>query len=72
MLSIRDLARAAAVAPSTVYLIEAGRTVPRPSSVRRISAVLAVEPADIDEFHRVIEQIKEPPPRSQLSRPPAT
>ncbi len=70
MLSIRDLARAAEVAPSTVYLIESGRTVPRPSIVRRISAVLDVQPAEIDEFQRVIRQIKVPPPRMQGCHPP--
>jgi DNA-binding XRE family transcriptional regulator len=68
MLSIRDLAQAADVAPSTVYLIESGRSVPRPSIVRRISAVLAVQPAEIDEFQRVIRQIKEPP-RTHQTRP---
>jgi transcriptional regulator with XRE-family HTH domain len=60
LLSIRELARRASVAPSTIYLIEAGRTIPRPSVVRRLSDVLGVEPRVIDEFQRSIEASKVP------------
>jgi transcriptional regulator with XRE-family HTH domain len=69
LLSIRDLARAADVAPSTIYLIESGRSVPRPSVVRRIAAALEVQPAEIEEFRRAIRQIKEPPHRGRTERP---
>ena len=58
LLSIRELARHASVAPSTIYLIEAGRTVPRPRVVRALSVVLAVTPAEIEEFRRAIELSK--------------
>ncbi len=54
LLSIRDLARLAGVAPSTVYLIEIGRTLPRPSVMRRIAAVLEVDGHRVAEFRRAI------------------
>ena len=55
LLSIRELARLAAVAPSTVYLIEAGRTAPHPSVMRRIAAALEVDARAIAEFRRTID-----------------
>ncbi len=41
LLSIRDLARLAGVAPSMVYLIEAGQSVPHPTTIRAIAAFRA-------------------------------
>ena len=58
LLSIRDLARRASVAPSTIYLTESGRTTPRPGVARRLAAVLGVEPGQIAEFRRTIEVVK--------------
>jgi transcriptional regulator with XRE-family HTH domain len=58
LLSIRELARQASVAPSTIYLIESGRTVPRSRVVRALVAVLSVDPERIEEFRRAIEQSK--------------
>ena len=58
LLSIRELARQASVAPSTIYLIESGRTVPRPRVVRALIAALAAAPEEIEEFRRSIEQSK--------------
>jgi transcriptional regulator with XRE-family HTH domain len=54
LLSMRELARLAGVAPSTIYLIEAGRTMPHPTVMRRLSAVLAVDPKAVTEFDRAI------------------
>lgn len=54
LLSMRELARLAGVAPSTIYLIEAGRTTPHPTVMRRLSAVLAVDPTAVTEFDRAI------------------
>ena len=54
LLSLRELARLAGVATSTIYLIEAGRTTPRPSVIRRLSAALEVDPQAVSEFRRAI------------------
>ena len=55
LLSIRDLARLAGVAPSTVYLIEAGRAAPHPSTIRAIAAALGIDPLQVAEFRRAVE-----------------
>jgi transcriptional regulator with XRE-family HTH domain len=65
LLSIRELARLASVAPSTIYLIESGRSTPRLRIVRQLAAVLGVEPQEIDEFRRVIEATKAPTRRGR-------
>jgi transcriptional regulator with XRE-family HTH domain len=62
LLSIRELARQAGIAPSTVYLIEAGRTVPRLSMVRRLAATLEIDPAAVDEFRQAIAAAQAPRP----------
>lgn len=64
LLSIRELARAASVAPSTIYLTETGRTVPRPSVVWRLTAVLGIDPRAVVEFGQSIE-------RASIRRGPA-
>ena len=70
LLSIRELAKRAAVAPSTVYLIERGRTTPGPRVVRQLSAVLGVEPLTIEEFRQAIQShampARRPPPSRQI------
>ena len=58
LLSIRELARRASVAPSTIYLIEAGRTTPRQRVARQIARVLRVDPMEVDELRRRIEFTK--------------
>ncbi len=55
LLSIRGLARLADVAPSTIYLTEAGRTTPHASVMRRIAAALQVDAHAVAEFRRAIE-----------------
>jgi DNA-binding XRE family transcriptional regulator len=59
LLSVRELARQAAVAPSTIFLIESGRTLPRQRVARQIARALRVEPVEVDEFRRRIEVTKE-------------
>jgi DNA-binding XRE family transcriptional regulator len=56
LLSIRELAQQAGVAPSTIYLIETGRVTPRTRVIRQLAAALGVEPAAVDEFRRPIER----------------
>jgi DNA-binding XRE family transcriptional regulator len=65
LLSIRELARRASVAPSTIFLIESGRTIPRQRVARQIAAILRVAPMEVDEFRRRIEVTKERPRRSE-------
>ena len=54
LLTICEVAKLAGVAPSTIYLGEAGRTTPWPSVMRRIAAALGVDPMQIDEFRAAI------------------
>ena len=54
LLSLRELARLAGVAPSTIYLIEAGRTTPGPAVMRRLGVALEVDPWAVAEFRRAI------------------
>ena len=54
LLSMRDLARLADVAPSTVYMAEAGRTTPQPAVMRRIAAALGVDPLQVAEFRSAV------------------
>jgi transcriptional regulator with XRE-family HTH domain len=52
----RQLADHAEVAPSTVYVLEAGRrSRPRFEVMQRIAAALQVDVDEVDEFRRVIE-----------------
>ncbi len=55
VLSMRELADAAGMASSTIALTEAGRTTPRPASMRRIARALGVHPQAISEFRRALE-----------------
>jgi DNA-binding XRE family transcriptional regulator len=55
LMTIRELAAAAEVSTKTIVDIEAGRTTPRPGTMRRIAAALEVEPVAIDEFAAAID-----------------
>jgi transcriptional regulator with XRE-family HTH domain len=56
LLSVRELAARAGVAPATVYQIEHGRTRPHYRSIRLLSEALGVDPMQVVEFARVIEE----------------
>jgi len=60
LLSIRELARLAGVAPSTIFLVEAGRSTPHLSIIRRLSEALGVDPQSIREFRRASRAHAEP------------
>jgi transcriptional regulator with XRE-family HTH domain len=60
LLSLRDLTRLAGVALSTVYLIEAGRSTPRRSVIRRLSEALAVDPLAVTELRRALRARADP------------
>ena len=53
--TIRALATAADVATKTIVDIEAGRTVPRQSTMLRIAAALGVKPGEVAEFNAAVE-----------------
>ncbi|MCL4535434.1 MAG: helix-turn-helix domain-containing protein [Bacteroidetes bacterium] len=55
LLSQRDLARRAGIAPSTVHTIEAGKATPRLLVARKICQALGVAPQDVDEFLALID-----------------
>lgn len=50
LLSMRRLAKLAALAPTTIYLIESGQRLPQYETMRKLAAALEVEPNDVDEF----------------------
>ena len=54
LMSIRELAQRASVAPSTIYMIEAGRSLPQLAVVRRLAEVLDIDPQLVEEFRRSI------------------
>ena len=55
-LSQRDLAECAGVTQKTIVDLELGRQEPRLRTIRLIAAALGVEPAEVDEFRRAIEE----------------
>lgn len=57
LLTVRGLADVAGVAPTTVYLVENGRSAPTFRVVRALSDALDVRPEEVDEFAAVIEAI---------------
>ena len=59
LLTIRELAQQAGVAPSSIYLIEAGRGTPRLSTMRRLATALGVDPETVEEFQQAIEAAME-------------
>lgn len=57
LLTVRGLAEAAGVAPTTVYLAETGRSAPSFRVVRALSDALGVEPTEVAEFAAAIEAV---------------
>ena len=56
LLTVRGLAAAAGLSPTTIYQIEHRRTRPRFGSIKAISAALEVEPMQITEFAQAIRE----------------
>ncbi|HLH23331.1 MAG TPA: helix-turn-helix transcriptional regulator [Chloroflexota bacterium] len=69
LLTIRELAHQAGVSPSTVYLVEAGRTRPSFRVIRLLAQALAVEPQSVDEFANVMGSLATPRPGESLAAP---
>ncbi len=55
LLSVRGLAEAAGVSPTTIQLIEQGERLPHYGTMRKIATALGVEPGEIAEFRQAIE-----------------
>ncbi len=55
LLSVRELAKRADVAPATIYYAERGQKVPQFETIRKIATALDMEPGKIDEFRATIE-----------------
>ena len=56
VLSVRELADRAGVAPATVYQVEHQRTRPHPRTIRRLSQALGVEAMEVVEFAEAIAE----------------
>lgn len=56
MLSQRDLAREAGVTQKTIVDVELGRVEPHLKTMRKIAAALGVDPLEVDEFQKAIEE----------------
>ncbi len=65
LLSIRDLAVQANVAPNTVQFAERGMRIPHYRSMERIAAALGVKPLEIDEFCTAVEATIDRKPSSR-------
>ncbi len=57
LLTVRGLAEAAGVAPTTVYLVETGRSAPTFRVIRSLSDALGVQPDEVTEFAAAIEAV---------------
>jgi transcriptional regulator with XRE-family HTH domain len=55
-LSQRDLASMAGVTQKTLIDLELGRKEPQLRTIRQVAEALGVEPAEVDEFRRAIEE----------------
>ena len=60
LMTVRELARAAGLAPATIYRIEAGHSMPHSASIRKIATVLGVTPDAVAELRGVPVQAGEP------------
>jgi transcriptional regulator with XRE-family HTH domain len=65
LLTVRALAERARIAPSTVYLIENGRSIPSFRVMERLSTALGVEPEAIAEFADAIRKAGSSPDKNK-------
>lgn len=54
LMTVRGLAAAAGVSTHTVHEVETGKRSPRFGTIKRLSAALGVDPADVVEFRAVL------------------
>jgi DNA-binding XRE family transcriptional regulator len=55
LMTQRELATAAGVTIATVSYAESGKMRPKILTIRKICAVLGVQPEDVDEFRRALD-----------------
>jgi transcriptional regulator with XRE-family HTH domain len=59
LLSIRQLARRAGIAPTTIYLLETPQRTPQLLTVHKLSQALGIDPLAIDEFRAAYERVSD-------------
>ena len=57
VLTVQGLAKAAGVAPSTVYRLENDRSQPTFGAIRALSGALGVQPEEVEEFAAAIAAV---------------
>ena len=57
LLTVRGLAKAAGVAPATVYKVENGLSAPQFRVIQALSQALGVDPENVTEFAAAIELV---------------
>jgi transcriptional regulator with XRE-family HTH domain len=61
LLSIEEIAANAHVSTRTVVQIEHGRQLPRLRTIRRLCEALDVEPTEVEEFKRALDELGKDP-----------
>ena len=69
LLSIRQLAKRAGVAPATIHLAETGQRAPQLLTIYKLSRALGVDPGDVDEFRPALEALPGGKPRDEEAAP---
>jgi transcriptional regulator with XRE-family HTH domain len=68
LLSIRQLARRAGLAPTTIYLLETHQRTPQLLTVYKLSRALDVDPEEIEEFRAAFDVLPDAKPDKEATR----
>jgi len=68
LLSIRQLARRAGLAPTTIYLLETHQRTPQLLTVYKLSRALDVDPEEIEEFRAAFDVLPDAKPAEKATR----
>ena len=69
LLSIRQLARRAGVAPTTIHLAETRQRAPQLLTIYKLSQALGVDPGDIEEFRPALQAMRRETDRDEEDIP---